>query len=125
VTVPACAQTGPIAFGAYWGSATNSQIFTVGVPPTPPPYPPPKHRGITPSSGPIGTLVTLTGTNLTLPGVSAEALFTGCNAAGTVPATPQVDGTLTVTVPACAQTGPITVITSEGSSTSAQSFTVG
>jgi hypothetical protein len=92
--------------------------------PTSTPAPPPTLSGFTPSSGPSGTLVTLTGTNLTIPG-NPQVLFTGCGAAATVLATPQPDGTLTATVPACATTGPLTVVTAGGSATSSQTFTVG
>jgi hypothetical protein len=91
---------------------------------TPLPSPPPTLSGFTPPSGPVGALITLSGTNLTTGG-GATVLFTGCSAASAVPAAPQADGTLTLTVPACATTGPLTVITAGGSSLSAQSFTVG
>jgi hypothetical protein len=47
----------------------------------------------------------------------------GCDAAqGTVVLNP--DGSLTVTVPACAATGPITVTDGMGSATSSQIYTV-
>jgi hypothetical protein len=94
---------------------------------TPLPVAPLTLTGFAPSSGPVGALITLSGTNLTTGG-GASVLFTGCSAlgaaAGSVPASPQADGTLTVTVPACAQTGPLIVFTVGGSATSAESFTV-
>jgi hypothetical protein len=86
----------------------------------------PTISGFTPSSGPVGTLVTLTGTNLAFAGDSTEVLFTGCGAgaANGVPAGIVSSGTITATVPACALTGPVTVFTAGGAATSAQSFTV-
>src|SRR5262249_26624845 len=104
---------------------TGSLTPTPTPSPTPTSLPPavPTLSGFTPTTGPGGTLVTLTGSNLTVPG-GASVLFTGCAVASTAPATQHPDGTLTVTVPACAQTGPLTVLTAGGSATSAQSFTV-
>jgi hypothetical protein len=105
------------------GSPTPTPTPIPSPTPTPTPSAPPTLSEFTPTSGAAGTLVTLTGTNLTISG-AAEVLFTGCSAATAVPATAQADGMLTVVVPACAQTGPLTVFTAGGSATSAQSFTV-
>jgi hypothetical protein len=137
-TVSACAQTGPLTVFTTGGSTTSTQVFTVTgsspIPtptsapsPTSTPLPAPTITGFTPISGPVGTLVNLTGTDLALPGSTTSVLFTGCGSGPTatfVLATPQPDGTLTVTVPTCAQTGPLTVFTAGGSATSVQSFTV-
>ncbi|WP_345232606.1 FG-GAP-like repeat-containing protein, partial [Hymenobacter saemangeumensis] len=80
---------------------------------------PPTITAFSPSSGTPGTVVTLTGTNLsgltslTFNGTAASG-FTA-NGAGTQ---------VTVAVPAGATTGPIAVTNSSGSATSASSFTV-
>jgi hypothetical protein len=72
----------------------------------------------TPASGPVGTSVTLTGTNLS--GATAVA-FNGTAAASfTVVSATQI----TATVPAGATTGTIAVTTPGGTATSAASFTV-
>jgi lysozyme len=90
--------------------------------PTPTPVTlPPTVSGFTPTSGPVGTLVTITGKDLTVLS-GANVQFTGCNAASS--ALEMADGSLTITVPSCAQTGPLTVLTAGGSATSALSFTV-
>ena len=80
--------------------------------------PAPTVSGFTPTSGPVGTVVTLTGTHFT--GATAVA-FHG------VPATKfsaASDTQVTVTVPAGATSGAIAVTTPGGSGSSTASFTV-
>jgi hypothetical protein len=77
----------------------------------------PTIANFTPTQGPVGTTLTITGTG-----------FTGATSvkfAGTIAAfTPGSDTSLTATVPAGAATGPITVVTPAGTGTSATNFTV-
>ncbi len=111
-TVPAGATTGTISLTPPGGCARCATRFTVSSPA------PPTITSFTPTSGPIGTVVTITGTNLTgLTGVS----FNG-TAAVTFAATNAT--TATATVPTGATTGTISVTTPNGSATSAATFTV-
>lgn len=97
---------------------------TSGPPPPPPPPPPPEPDapvidGFSPTSGRVGTPVTIVGANLADP---TAVSFNG-TAASDVSAA--ADGSQVVaTVPSGAKTGPITVVTAAGSATSAQSFRV-
>ncbi len=92
------------------GTATSASDFTVL-------GPEPTLDSFSPTLGPIGALVTLTGQNLT----SATSVQFGA-----VSASFQVSGAkLIATVPAGAITAPITVTTPYGSVTSALSFSVG
>ena len=79
----------------------------------------PTVTGFSPTSGPVGTSVTLTGTNFT--GATAVA-FNGTSAAtySVVSATE-----ITATVPTGATSGTIAVTTPEGTGVSSASFTVG
>jgi IPT/TIG domain len=83
---------------------------------TPPPAP--TISGFSPPSGPVGTSVTITGTDLT--GASAVTFH------GTSATTFSVDSAtqVTATVPPGATTGPIAVTTAGGTATSASDFTV-
>jgi IPT/TIG domain/Proprotein convertase P-domain len=112
VTVPAGATTGTIAVTTPGGSATSAASFTVTVLPAAPTV-----SGFTPSSGPVGTTVTLTGTGFT--GATAVA-FHGVAATFTVNSATKI----TATVPSGATTGTIAVTTPGGTATSAASFTV-
>ncbi len=76
----------------------------------------PTITGFTPTRGPVGTTVTITGTGFAPP---ATVSFNGVNASISFTATQ-----IQATVPAGATSGPITVITPDGSVTSAASFTV-
>jgi hypothetical protein len=78
---------------------------------------PPTITGFTPSSGPLGTVVTVSGTKFN--GVSAVR-FNGASATFTVASSSQ----LTATVPAGTTTGKITVTTPDGTATSANNFTI-
>jgi hypothetical protein len=111
VNVPAGATTGPITVTTPGGTATSQQVFTVLVPPT--------ITAFTPTSGVVGTSVTITGTNFT--NVSAVT-FNGTNAPGFQVNTAGTQ--ITVNVPAGATTGVITVTTPGGTATSQQIFTV-
>lgn len=109
-TVPPSATSGPITVTTAGGAAVSATPFTVvqraG----------PVVTGFTPTSGPPGWSVEIQGQNL----VNVTTVqFNGVNASFL-----PVGGTLRATVPANATTGPITVTTLSGSSTSAQSFTV-
>lgn len=79
--VPTGATTGPISVTAPGGTALSSTNFTV--------VPPATLTSISPSSGPVGTTLTLTGTNLTgttgifFPGAGAVSSGYVVNAAGT------------------------------------------
>ncbi len=79
--------------------------------------PSPSITGFQPISGPPGTSVTITGTNL---GRAAAVTFGGAAAVFTT----GDPGHITATVPLLATSGPITVTTSSGTATSTSSFTV-
>jgi uncharacterized protein (DUF2141 family) len=81
--------------------------------------PAPTITGFTPSSGPVGTTVTVTGTNLA--GVTAASVN---GTAGTLTGTPTTTS-FTFTVGAGSSTGTIGVTTPGGSTSSSGSFTVG
>jgi len=92
------------------GTATSGSAFNVL-------GPQPTLDGFSPTLGPIGALVTLSGQNLT---TATSVKF------GTVSASFQVSGAnLIATVPAGAVTAPISVTTPYGSVTSGSSFSVG
>ena len=87
------------------------------------PFPFPRHRapsisGFTPSSGPVGTSVTISGSHFS--GASAVS-FGGTSTSGFVV---NSDSQISATVPAGASSGPISVTTPNGTGTSAASFTV-
>lgn len=79
-----------------WGTWVGQVQF-------PQPTPCPTVSSISPTSGPVGTNVTITGNNFT--GVSAVKFSTNVNASFTVNSNTQI----TATVPAGAVTGPITI----------------
>lgn len=78
----------------------------------------PEIASFTPAGGPIGTLVSITGSGFT--GATAVR-FNGRSTSFSVTS----DAQITATVPSLATTGPITVTTSAGTDTSASSFFVG
>jgi len=108
VTVPDGATTGSISVTTPLGTAVSSGIFTAG----------PVVGSLNPTSGTVGTVVTITGKNfddvtgVTFNGVSAST-FTMLSAV-----------TITAAVPSGAGVGPVTVTTSAGAGISASSFTV-
>ena len=109
-TVPAAATTGPIAVTTPNGTGTSATSFTV-------PPPPPTITSFTPTSGPAGTIVTVTGSAFT---GATSVTFGGASASYVVDS----DSQITATVPAAATTGPIAVTTLGGTGTSGDSFTV-
>src|SRR5207237_487698 len=108
-TVPAGATTGTISVTTPGGTATSPGSFTVISPPT--------ITSFTPPIGPVGTSVTISGSNFT--GTTAVA-FNGASATFTV----QSATTIQATVPTSATTGTISVTTPGGTATSPGSFTV-
>ncbi len=112
-TVPGGASTGAIAVTTAGGTATSATSFTVntvaGVPTI---------ASFTPTTGPTGTTVTLTGTNFT--GTTAVML----NGAAITGYTVVNATTINFTVPATGTSGPIAVTNASGTATSSTSFTV-
>lgn len=106
-TVPAGATSGKVSVTTPSGVGTSSTNFTVQ----------PNVTGFSPSTGPVGTSVTITGT--TLNGATAVA-FNGSSASFVVNSPTQI----TATVPAGATTGTISVTTPSGVAASTLSFTV-
>jgi uncharacterized repeat protein (TIGR01451 family) len=104
--IPAGVSSGFIAVTTPGGTATSSAKF----------YAPPVINGFTPTSGLPGTNVTITGTNLL---DASVVLFNGLVSTSV---TPVDNGTVRATVPANAQTGPITVVTPGGTNVSASNF---
>jgi hypothetical protein len=111
-TVPAGASTGRITLSTPSGTATSASDFTVtGTGPAP------TISGFSPSSGPVGTSVTINGNNFT--GANAVR-FNGVSAAFNF----VNDDRVTATVPSGATTGRITVTTGAGTATSSSNFSV-
>jgi IPT/TIG domain len=107
-TVPNTATTGPIRVTAPGGTGSSLTNFTIAAPTI---------TSFTPTSGPIGTSVKITGTNLT--GATAVT-FNNVAATFVVNSATQI----TATVPATATTGKIKVTTPGGSATSTADFVV-
>ncbi len=104
--VPAAAVTGVVSVVTSTGTLTATSNFKVL----------PTIKSISPTSGPVGTVVTITGTGLT---GATKVTVDGKTASFT-----QVSSTeITVTVPSDAATGKITVTTAGGSASST-TFTV-
>jgi uncharacterized repeat protein (TIGR03803 family) len=106
-TVPSGAKTGKIAITTQGGTATSSGTFTVT----------PVITSFNPMSGPVGQVVTITGTSFT---GATSVKFNGTSATFTV----NSDSKATATVPSGATTGPITITTPGGTATSSTNFTV-
>jgi uncharacterized repeat protein (TIGR03803 family) len=106
-TVPAGALTGTITVTT--GSTTLTTKATYKITPT--------LKTFTPSSGPVGTSVTITGTGLSQ---ATKVAFNKISATFTV----NSDTQITATVPTGATTGKIVVTTKGGSATSSTNFTV-
>ena len=113
-TVPSGAATGPISVATPGGTATSSTDFTVTSSPTP------SIGGFSPSSGPVGTPVTISGSGFT---GATDVRFNGTSA-GTGNFTVDSDAQITASVPSGATTGPISVTTPGGNETSSTDFTV-
>lgn len=106
-TVPAGALTGPVTVTTGATTLTSPQTFKVK----------PGVKSFSPTSGPVGTAVTITGTELTQ---ATRVTFNGTSATFTV----NSDSQITATVPTGATTGKIAVTTKGGSASSTTSFTV-
>lgn len=111
--VPAGAATGPITVDTPAGRATSPAVFTN----TGPPVGSPTVGSISPPAGPAGTSVHVTGTNL----ASAQTVLVNDHPAQF---TVIDDQSLTLLVPPFADSGPITVETAGGRSTSEASYAV-
>ena len=109
-TVPAAAVSGPVSVTAPLGTGTSASIFTVVAPPT--------VTSFTPTSGPVGVTVAVTGTNFT--GVT-DVTFGGMPAVTVTVGSPTQ---LSAVVPPGASTGKIAVTTGFGTGTSATDFLV-
>jgi ABC-type transport system substrate-binding protein len=103
------ATSGTIAVTGPAGTGTSAGTLTV--------LPPPAISGISPGTGPVGTPVTITGTGLAgTVGVRIGSLIT-------VP-TSVSSTSVTFTIPPGAVSGVVQVLTTTGSATSADTFTV-
>lgn len=107
VTVPLGATTGTASVTNGAGSANSAAVFKVL----------PAIVDVSPSSGFVGTTVTITGTTFT----GLVSLRFGAAAAGVVSAT---DSEVVVTVPAGATSGPVALTTGAGTAASATPFEV-
>jgi hypothetical protein len=118
VTVPAGAVTGAVTVQTA-GGTSNGVVFTVGS------AQPPAIADFNPKSGPVGTLVTITGTNLKIGATDPAVTFAG--AGGTrLPAQVAFASATEVraTAPNATVTGVIQLTTSAGTATTALPFTV-
>jgi hypothetical protein len=138
-TVPAGATTGAITVsdGETPPATSNSPVFTITTGASPDPCGPPI-TGFTPTCGVVGTVVTITGTNLLKTGgddsttpvtapVGGTVLFNPYTSPAVHTGAAESPTTLSVNVPATAKTGPIKVTTfagTGGTATSTDSFTV-
>lgn len=114
VTVPASATTGPVAVTSPGGSATGPSNFIVA------PIPGPSITNVSPLLGPVGTPITITGTNFQT---------TPANNAVSVNATTALVSSSTATsisssIPVGARSGRVRLATPLGVSTSAATFYV-
>ena len=107
-TVPTGVKTGKIAVTTAGGTATSSKNF----------YVTPTVSSFNPTSGSIGTSVTITGTNFT------GATSVTFNGVSTTPFTVNSATQITAKVPSGATTGPIAVTNPGGTGTSSTNFTV-
>jgi Divergent InlB B-repeat domain len=108
-SVPAGATSGPLSVTTPGGTASSANAFTVPSPPT--------ITGLAPASGPVGTAVTISGTNLA--GATAVA-FNGVSASFTVSSATAIQ----TAVPAGATTGQVSVTAAGGTAQSPAAFTV-
>jgi len=107
-TVPAGATTGNVTVTTPGGMLTSNRKFRVT----------PQLTGFGPSSGPVGTVVTITGVSLTQ---TTRITFGGIVA---TTFTVNSDTSVSVTVPTGAASGKIVITTPGGTATSATSFIV-
>jgi IPT/TIG domain len=118
--VPAGATTGPIHVYTAAGQRTSATSFTVN------PVPAPTISSFTPIFGPVGTSVTITGTNFsgTVSGANFTTSVVKFNTTNATSFTVNSATQITATVPTGATTGKISVTTPGGTATSAANFTV-
>jgi len=107
-SVPAGATTGTVQVVTPTGTLSSNVIFRVI----------PQIKSFTPPSGPVGTVVTITGVSLTQ---TRGVTFGGVKATSF---TVNSDTQVTATVPTGAKTGTIAIGTPGGTAVSAKSFTV-
>jgi hypothetical protein len=98
----------------FAGDITTEETYAVTVAPTP------SVTGFTPASGPVGTAVTITGTNFNVTPANNVVKFNGVTAIVTASTTTNI----TATVPATATTGTISVTIAGKTGTSANNFIV-
>src|SRR5439155_315562 len=108
-TVPDGATTGPISVVTPDGTATSADSFTVRLRPA--------ITAFSPQSGVVGTAVTITGTDFTH---ATDVQFNGVSGQFSIDSDTQI----TAVVPQGATTGAISVVTPDGTATSATAFTV-
>jgi uncharacterized repeat protein (TIGR03803 family) len=106
-TVPSGAKTGLVTVTTTGRTLVSNKTFRVT----------PQITSFDPTSGPVGTSVTITGVNLAQ---TTQVTFNGLRATFTVDSDTQV----TATVPSGATTGKIAITTPGGTATSATNFTV-
>ena len=104
-----------VSGNTYTGGSTEAQITSTPTSCAPPPAP--TINSFSPTSGAIGTAVTLTGSALT---GASKVTFNGVSASFAVDS----DSKITTSVPSGATSGKIAVVTPAGTTTSASSFTV-
>jgi hypothetical protein len=107
-TVPSGATTGSVAVTLPAGTLKSNKNFRVT----------PQILSFSPPSGPVGTLVTITGVSVTQ---TTSVAFGGIKAASF---TVNSDTQVTATVPAGAKTGKIGIVTKGGVAVSSGTFTV-
>jgi len=113
-TVPAGATTGKISVTVNCNTVQSATNFTVGT------SLPPTITSFTPTSGPVGTTVTINGTNFSATPANNIVRFNGTTAVITASTATSV----TTTVPTGATTGTITVTVAGNTATSSTNFTV-
>ena len=116
VVVPTGATSGNISLTVNSSSTTSQDQFTV----TAASSATVTVGGFSPSSGAVGTSITITGTNFSSTPANNTVTFNGILATVTAATTTQ----LTVTVPLGASTGKIAVTVNSATATSAENFTV-
>lgn len=117
-TVPVGTTTGYIKVTTPGGTATSAQLFVPG--------PPPTITSFLPAGGPVGTVVTLSGTNLCVYqcGTPNQNTETQLTLNGTVIQPTSVTASaIQFTIPAGVTGGKFTVTTPGGTATSANTFT--
>jgi hypothetical protein len=121
--VPTNGVTGPITVTTTHGSCTTKDIFTVLPLPPPPPPAAPMVNYFIPWEGEVGTSVRIQGGDF---GRVTDVQVNGVSVAFNIERDPMwgFAGAITIVIPPNATTGPITVISPEGSATWTRDFTV-